>query len=89
MHDDLLDDGLTDRGLWLLAWLFGITSGLGFGRLVLYARADARYEPEQLVWTALCVVAAVLTACCAVLAGLKKAESRLAARAPLVDPDDA
>jgi hypothetical protein len=46
----------------------------------MYAADDARVQTELFVWLLIGVVAAAFSACCAVLAGVKAAETRLSRR---------
>lgn len=81
--DPSSDDGLTIGALWAFAW------GLGLVTVVCLIRVMSYPEPEGDVptprgifaWAMAGCVAAVFSAACAVLTGLKAAERRLAERA--------
>ena len=79
--DDLPhDDGLTARGLWAWAWVLGIVAVGSLVRLLTYAANGVPVQTELFVWVLLGAVAAVFSACCAVLAGVKSVERRLTSR---------
>ena len=80
MTNDLVDNGLTCNQLWAAAWLLGLGALGSAVRLAAYAADGARVQVELFVWLLLGIVAAVFSACCAVLAGIKSAELRMSQR---------
>lgn len=77
MTDDVVDDGLTVKELRGTAWILGLVAIGSLVRLLAYAADDARPHAELFVWALIGTMAAVFSACCAVLAGLKSVERRL------------
>jgi hypothetical protein len=80
MSDDLGDDGFDSSTLWGLAWFLAIGALVCVVRLATYAADGVGVQSEHFVWLIVGVLAGVFSAACAVLAGLKAAERRLAAR---------
>lgn len=80
MRDELADNGLNIKGLWLMAWALGAIAFGSFMRLLTYAGDDARVQPELLVWMLIGTRAGAFSASCAVLVGVKSAEQRLVQR---------
>ena len=78
MSDDLYDGGPSARGLWGISWVLGLVAVGSLVRLVSYAADTGRAESEAFVWVLLGTIAAVFSAACAVLVGVKNAEYRLA-----------
>ena len=80
MNSEIEDNGPTVNQLWGAAWLLGL-GGLGsIIRLATYAAGGVPVRVEFFVWVLVGVVAAVFSAVCALLAGIKSAEQRLARR---------
>jgi hypothetical protein len=77
VNDDLVDDGLTTKELRATAWILGLLAIGVLVRLLAYASDGARPHAGLFVWTLVGTIAAVFSACCAVLAGLKSVERRL------------
>lgn len=80
MTDDAEDDGLTINGLWATAWLLGLVAIGSLVRLLTYAADGVGVQTELFVWLLIGTIAAVFSACCAVLAGIKAVERRLSRR---------
>jgi len=80
MDERLVDDGLTVNGLWALSWALGLVAAASLIRLVTYAAHGEGVQTELFVWLLLGAVTSAFSACCAVLAGLKSVEQRLAQR---------
>jgi len=80
MSDDLGDDGFDPSTLWGLSWFLGLGATVCAVRLAMYAADGQSVQSEHFVWLIVGVLAGVFSAACAVLAGLKAAERRLAAR---------
>ncbi len=80
MNDGLIDDGLTANGLRAWAWVLGIVAAGSLVRLLTYAADGAPVHTELFVWVLLGTIAGVFSACCALLAGIKSVERRLARR---------
>ena len=78
VNDDLYDSGPSARGLWATSWLLGLVAAGCLIRLLTYAASDVNVQPELFVWLLVGAIAAVFSAACAVLAGIKNAEHRLA-----------
>jgi hypothetical protein len=74
------DDGLTVQGLWAVAWLLGLVAAGSLVRLLTYAADGVPVQTELFVWVLIGTIAAVFSACCAVLAGVKSVERRLSQR---------
>ena len=72
------------------AWLLAVVSAGSLIRLLDYTSDDgpARLKVEHLIWATCCVVAAVFSASCAVLVGVKNAEQRLSGFAQKQDEPD-
>jgi hypothetical protein len=73
-------DGLIADGLIGMAWVLGIVAAGSVIRMLTYAGEGVPVHAELLVWVLVGTVAAVFSACCAVLAGIKSSERRLSAR---------
>jgi hypothetical protein len=58
------------------AYLLGVVAIACCVRLVVLAADDGAVTGEHFVWLAVCVIAAAFSAACAVVVGLKAAESR-------------
>lgn len=72
------DTGLSSTQLWRVAWLLGLVALGTCFRLGLYAADGTSVQSGHFAWIAVCAIAAVFSACCAVLAGVKSAEARMA-----------
>jgi hypothetical protein len=81
VNDDLVDDGLTSKELRGTAWILGLVAIGSLVRLLAYAADGARAHAGLIVWALIGTMAAVFSGCCAVLAGLKSVEQRLARHA--------
>jgi hypothetical protein len=77
VNDTVVDDGLTARELRTTAWVLGLVAVGALVRLCMYAANDVRAQAELFVWALIGAMAAVFSASCAVLAGLKSVELRL------------
>lgn len=78
MDDNLLDSGLATNELRGTAWILGLVAIGSLVRLLAYAADGVRPQAELFVWVLIGTIAAVFSACCAVLAGVKSVERRLA-----------
>lgn len=78
MDNELPAPGFSPDGLWTLAWVLGLVAAGALIRLLVYAGNNSDVEPGLFVWALLGAIAATFSASCAVLAGLKSAELRLA-----------
>lgn len=73
------DSGPTANQFLGAAWLLAFASAGSLLRLLDYTAGDgpARLQIEHLIWATCCVIAALFSASCAVLVGIKRAEQRL------------
>lgn len=72
------DDGISTSGLRGMAWVLGAVAAGSFVRLLTYVANDAPVQTGLFVWVLLGTISAVFSASCAVIAGIKSAELRLA-----------
>jgi hypothetical protein len=77
VNNDIESYGLTIDQLWAAAWVLGLGALGTILRLATYAADGVRVQAELFVWVLVGIVAAVFSACSAVLAGIKSAERRL------------
>lgn len=71
------DPGFTTTQLWSVAWLLGLVALAAIVRLGLYAADGTPVQSEHFAWMSVCVIAAVFSGSCTVLAGVKLAEARV------------
>lgn len=73
---DAYDSGISERGLWGLAWGLGALAAIAwFTSASLMDRRPA-IDRELGLWLGVAVMATVFSAACAVLCGVKNAVSR-------------
>lgn len=84
MDDGLDDIGISANGFFGLAWVLGLVAAGSLLRLAVHAANETPVDAGLFVWALLGTIAAVFSACCALLAGLKAAEQRM--RRPLRMP---
>jgi hypothetical protein len=72
------DDGIGINGLRGVGWVLGVVAVGSFLRLLTYAANGTPVQTELFVWVLLGTISAVFSASCAVIAGIKSAELRLA-----------
>lgn len=80
MNNDNGDNGFTINQLWGAAWLLGLAALGSAIPVITDASKGAPHQDQVVLWAFVGVVAAVFSACSAVLAGIKSAEQRLARR---------
>lgn len=80
MTDDISDGGFTINALWGAAWVLGLITMGSLVILIKSAVDDVPVQSQVFLWLGVGVIASVFSACCAVLAGVKAAEQRLALR---------
>jgi hypothetical protein len=72
------DDGMDINQLRAIAWVLGVVAVGSFVRVLMYAGNGDAVQTELFVWVLLGTISAIFSATCAVVAGIKLAESRLA-----------
>ncbi|GAB3775356.1 hypothetical protein FB382_004111 [Nocardioides ginsengisegetis] len=77
MSNESEDTGLTTSQLWRMAWVLGLVAVGSCFVLGQHAADHTRVQSGQLVWLAVGITSAIFSGCCAVLVGVKSAESRL------------
>jgi len=73
-------------GLIGMAWVLGIVAAGSMIWMLTHAGEGVPVYAELFVWVLVGTVAAVFSACCAVLAGIKSSERRLSARNATLQP---
>lgn len=86
MSNDIENNGLTIDQLWAAAWILGLGALGTILRLATFAADGVRVEVELFVWLLVGIVAAIFSACSAVLAGIKSAEQRMSQRVGESEP---
>lgn len=81
MSDDIAKNGLTINQLWAAAWILGLGAVGVIVRLAAYAADGAGVRTDLLVWILVGIVAAIFSACSAIMAAIKSAEQRMSQRA--------
>ena len=79
--DRVKDEDVFRDALCAMAWALGIVAMGSVLRVVVYAAEGLPVHAELFVWVLVGAIAAAFSACCAVLAGVRSAESRLHERA--------
>ena len=80
MSNESESTGLTIDQLWAAAWVLGLGALGTILRLATYAADGVRVQVELFVWLLVGIVAAIFSACSAVLAGIKSDEQRMSQR---------
>jgi len=80
VSNDIENNGLTIDQLWAASWVLGLGALGTILRLATYAADGVRVQAELFVWLLVGIVAAVFSACSAVLAGIESAERRMSQR---------
>jgi hypothetical protein len=75
--NDIGDNGLTINQLYGAAWVLGLAALGSVIPVITYAGHPGPIQGRLIVWAFVGVIAAVFSACCAVLAGVKSAEQRV------------
>jgi hypothetical protein len=77
VSDDIEKNGLTINQLWGAAWILGLGVVGVVVRLATYAAEGVGMRTHLLVWAVVGIVAAIFSACSAVMAAIKSAEQRM------------
>jgi hypothetical protein len=81
VSNDTEGNGLTVDQLWAAAWILGLGTLGTILRLATYAADGVRVRADLFVWVLVGIVAAVFSACSAVMTAIKSAEQRMSQRA--------
>jgi hypothetical protein len=76
-HSYSEDTGLTQTQLWGLAWFLGILGTIAWFRVAVLLDGPGSVDLTLGTWLACAALATTCSACCAVVASVKAAETRI------------